>query len=272
MLFGGITLGAFSPRWSDIDLVVWVNAGEITPIHEEQAVHLWKSLSENPFGDLIYLYVAPKTVIGGPMNIGGGGVTGQPRSLRVYRHKSRAMEGYPLSLPDTISLRKYGVALWGQDLRDSLPACPDEWALAYLKTRVAQLLQAVSANAPTPDLHARAKAMGAEGAMSEPLWCARQLYSLITGEMLAKEHAAEWYLGGHQDGALAEALRIIRKWRKLGEAPEVEIVQVVGLVRPAIHEFLERAMEHLGVGDSLLPPELHAALAVVQSELSQFKL
>lgn len=271
MLFGGITLGAFSPPWSDVDLIVWVKAGEVTPSLEEQAVHLWKHLAQQPLGDAVYLYVAPKTAAGGPMNNAGGGVAGQPRSLRVYRHKSRAMEGYPLSLPDTVSLRRYGVVLWGQDLRSDLPPIPEDWPLVYLHTRVTQLLQAVSSQAhlPLPDATARAKALGADGAMSEPLWCARQLYSLMTGEMLAKEHAAAWYLKRCQEGPLAEALRLIINWRERGEAPEGEIVQAVSLIRPAIHEFLQQALDCLGVGEPDLPPELPSALEVAHSRLSQ---
>ncbi len=121
MLFGGLTLDAFSPAWSDIDLIVWVSVNEVGSDLEARALALWHHLAGEPLGDRIYLYVAPLRVLGGPMNDLGGGVPGQPRSLRVYRHKSRAMEGYPLSLPDTVSLARYGEVLLGRDVREELP-------------------------------------------------------------------------------------------------------------------------------------------------------
>lgn len=145
MLFGGITLGAFSPNWSDVDLIVWVNPGEVTPHLRERALYLWNHLAERPLGTLLYLYVAPMTVLGGPMNVAGGGVPGQPSSLRVYRHKARWMEGYPLSLPDTVSLRRYGAVLAGRDVRSDLPEVPDDWPVVYLRERLEQLIRAVSA-------------------------------------------------------------------------------------------------------------------------------
>jgi len=127
MLFGGITLGPFSPRWSDIDLIVRVDADQVTPELADRAGRLWQHLAERPLGDLIYLHVAPCTVLGGPLSVAGGGVTGRPASLRMYRHKTRRMEGYPLSLPDTVNLRRHGAVLAGRDLRPGLPDVPEDW-------------------------------------------------------------------------------------------------------------------------------------------------
>ncbi len=117
------------------------------------------------------------------------------------------MEGYPLSLPDTVSLRQYGTVLFGRDIRGELPPVPEDWPVRCLNTRLNQLIRAITDQVGPygSDVNATAQAWGADGVMSEPLWCARQLYSLMTGEMLAKEHAAHWYLGRCSHGALAEA-------------------------------------------------------------------
>lgn len=270
MLFGGITLGAFSPNWSDVDLIVWVNPGEVTPHLRERALYLWNHLAERPLGTLLYLYVAPMTVLGGPMNVAGGGVPGQPSSLRVYRHKARWMEGYPLSLPDTVSLRRYGAVLAGRDVRSDLPEVPDDWPVVYLRERLEQLIRAVSAQVGPygPDVAKAAREWGAEGIMTEPLWCARHLYSVMAGDMLSKEDAAAWYIERFGGGPLAEALTLILGWRELGSAPDAEVVRVAGLVQRGAHQFLGRVAEQLGMPVAEMPPELAPALAWVHMKLT----
>jgi hypothetical protein len=270
LLFGGITLGEFSLPWSDVDIIIWVNTDEVTPDLAERAVHLWNHFAQEPLGHLVYLYVAPRIVIGGPMTVGGGGVPGQPRSLRVYRHKSKQMEGYPLSLPDTVSLVRHGTLLSGQEIRGELPRVPDDWPRLYLRERLDQLNRAVSDQLGPygPHIEATVRSWGADGIMSEPLWLARHLYSLLTGEILAKEQAASWYLARGKAGALAESLRLILDWRTRGEAPEAEVLRVARLIRPATYEFLLEVVEWLGISGVSLPGELPSALKWVSDQLT----
>jgi hypothetical protein len=239
-LFGGITQGAFSPPWSDVDLILWVQAPEVDAEMAERAFTLWRRLAQMPCGELVYLYVAPLTVVSGPLRPEGGGVPGKPASLRVYRGKARAMEGYPLSLPDTVSLMQDGQLLYGTDVGDRLPRVGPDWAPRYLRVRLAQLRRAVEQGTGPfgPALLEAVGTWGPTGIMSHPLWFARHLYSLETGRILSKEAAIDWYLGRWPEGALADALRLIQGWRRSGIAPSREVATVARLIRPALREFL----------------------------------
>lgn len=254
-LFGGITLGAFSPPWSDIDLIVFTETPEVTEETERRAWALWEELAGRPHGKLAYLYVAPLAAAGGPMNPAGGGLPGGPRSIRVYRLKRRAMAGYPLSLPDTVALARYGQTLYGQEMLTLLPPIPTDWAAEYLSIRLGQHLAGAQRGAPPfgPDPEQAAAALGPGGLMAEVQWMARHLYSLTSGELLAKEHAAYWYMGRGREGALAQVTALVQGWRERGEAPPVQVLAVSRLMEPALREFLAEALALCGVPDAALP-------------------
>ncbi len=116
------------------------------------------------------------------------------------------------------------------------------------------------------EMEAAVRAWGPEGIMSEPLWCARQFFSLRSGDILLKEDAADWYRS-YGEGPLAEALRLVVGWRQRGEAPAAEVLRVAGLIRPATHEFLRRVAEWKGMPVQSLPPDLLDALHWVRSGL-----
>ncbi len=270
-LFGGITLGDFSPTWSDVDVIVWVERPEVSDDLIERSFRLWNAVAQITYGCQLYMYIAPHSVAGGPMNPAGEGTSGQPRSLRVYRGKWREMQGYPLSLPDTVCLTRYGVLLSGEDIRSELPPVPDTWAEQYLSIQISQLQRVVRQKVGPfgEESEAAAEAWGPEGIMSFPLWFARHLYSLEQrGEVTSKRRAAEWYLQHHRSGALATSLQTILRWRTEGTiSNRCEVVYVASLMKECTMEFLHHVAAAKELTGEKLPTDLEMALEIMARKL-----
>ncbi|OPG16689.1 hypothetical protein B2M26_05385 [Ferroacidibacillus organovorans] len=228
----------------------------------ERAFHLWSVLANMKYGSQVYMYVALNSVVSGPMNLAGGGTNGEPRSLRVYRNKWREMEGYPLSLPDTVCLRRHGVALTGEDIRSRMPTVPSDWVNQYLGIQLSELKQAVNQKiGPFGDRPQEAAVnWGPEGIMSYPIWFARHLYSLsLAGEVTSKERAIQWYLDNHHKDTLRISLETILKWRTNGVEPS-EVEFVANLTRESTMDFLRHIARLKNVTYGEIPSDLLSTL------------
>ena len=192
-LYGSVALGDFHFGWSDIDILV-LTGKQISQVQAERLVHLRQALTEREPDDPYY-----RLFEGGMLSLGAF-LTGAPDTV-VYWGTSgqRITDRYAFDSFCRTELPDHGVLLYGKDVRGQMrrPVYAD------LRADVERHYQTVRAHGGKTG-----RSLYSFGWLLDISRC---IYTLRTGQIIAKTKAGEWALANGlcpDAAALAAALRV----------------------------------------------------------------
>ncbi len=225
-LYGSAVAGDYRPGWSDIDLLV-LTQRDLSPEEAEGLVMLRQELTAAAPGCPYY-----RACEGGILPLRAFLSGEETRVVYWGTSGQRVKKRHDLAAFELWQLQHQSLLLRGEDVRGLLPC-----------TGRAELTQAVRALLQTIRDH------GSEDAglysFGWLLDAARGLYTLRTGEVIAKTAAGEWALAAHlcPDEAALELALAVRRDTQLMAQPEVrQRAATLGSAVQGFADVLEREL------------------------------
>jgi hypothetical protein len=230
-LTGGITLGAYSPEMSDIDLVVVLPAAAEGDESAQAAV--LRIVDDLPPGIGMLLVKRDRLP------------ASEPPALQVEGRWSRP---YALHAMDVILLRDYSVPLFGADCRREMPtyAAADEISGIIDHVVNTMLPPAVAAVRGDPAL-----ALRESGVMGLTFLMARCLVTLKTGGLVSKPASGRWLHAEARRSPrllpLAALARRFALWYERGMPKRVRPRPINAQFASAAAGFVSEVLHHRGI-------------------------
>ena len=184
ILFGGISLGDFSKKYSDIDLVVTLEKEPtVKEIEEIQEIFFELRAQNEVLTKLLYVYFIPIEMIENPDKMY------QSKQGLIIREKGKkAFNQYPLSVTDTFTIFKYGKILFGKNDKQKFPNLSSEVIFAKFKEDLPSI---ESATFKYPFQYSEVQCH--EIAVNWILYFPRLLYSITEKDVISKHNGAFWF-------------------------------------------------------------------------------
>jgi len=182
ILYGGITLNDFSPRYSDIDLVVVLRKSLWGKDYDTLEDILSQLSKRSLFTTQLDLLIAPRTIIENP-RVNFSDVEG----VKIEGNSQEIISHYPLSQADSFMIRNHGVVLYGEDLRIVFPIPGFDCFWEQFITDLYKIEQQTR-KYPFQDFLASDKEI-----FDLFLYFPRMLYSLKERDVIGKFQSAYWF-------------------------------------------------------------------------------
>jgi hypothetical protein len=244
-LTGGISLGAYSPEMSDIDLAVVLPAAEEGG--ESARAGVLGIVDDLPPG--IGLLLVERRQLR----------ASEPQGLQVHGRWSRP---YALHAMDVILLRDYSILLFGPDCRCEMATyAADDVILGIIDHIVDVMLPPVVAAVEADP----ALTLGQSGVMGRTCLMARCLVTLHTGELVSKPKAGRWVQAEARRSPrllpLAALARRFARWHERGLPKRVRPRPINAQFPAAAASFLSGVLHRRGIDigpDALLHGDMFA--------------
>jgi len=182
ILYNGITLNDFSPKYSDIDVIVVLRNSLWGKDYDALEEILSKLTERSPYASKLDLLIAPRNIIENP-RVNFFDIEG----MKIEGQKQEIINHYPLNQVDSFMIRNHGIVLYGEDLRYLFPTPSFDCFWEQFTTDLYNIEQRTK-RYPFQEFPASDKEV-----IDLFLYFPRMLYSLKERDVVAKFQSAYWF-------------------------------------------------------------------------------